>query len=104
MKKAPRWLLVAQFLLMAIAMVLLAFGLLCFLFGIAGLFGRVMDGSRAENRQLGLQFMGLSLGCVLPALAAFLLSVGLPRIVGRNRSSEGAGTAREVRTPLDSDP
>ena len=65
MKKAPRWLLVAQFLLMAISMVLLAFAVLCFLFGIAGLFGRVMDGSRAENRQLGLQFMGLSLGLSL---------------------------------------
>ena len=103
MKKAPRWLLVAQFLLMAFSMVLLAFAVLCFLFGIAGLFGRVMDGSRAENRQLGLQFMGLSLGCVLPALAAFLLAVGLPRIVGRKRPAGAEESFRDVQTPLDSE-
>ena len=81
--KTSRLRLMAQYLLLILALGSLIPAVLFFLGGILGLVGILADVGPAENRQFGLQAMGLSLlffvlagGAFLPAAILYRNSTG----------------------------
>ena len=78
--KKGRLLFIAQLLLVIVSIGFMVPAVLFFLGGLLGLSGILADVSISENRQFGLQFMGLSLLCFVLAAAAFVLAAVLYRI------------------------
>ena len=81
--KSSRLLFIAQLLLVILAIGLMVPAVLLFLGGLLGLGGILADVGPSENRQMGLQMMGLSLLCFVPAAGAFVLAALLYRISRR---------------------
>ena len=81
--KSSRLLFIAQLLLVILAIGLMVSAVLFFLGGLLGLGGILADVGPSENRRMGLQMMGLSLLCFVPAAGAFVLAVVLYRLSKR---------------------
>ena len=69
--KSSRLLFIAQCLLVILAIGFLVPAVLFFMGGILGLGGILADVGPSQNRQMGLQAMGLSLLCFVLAAGAF---------------------------------
>ena len=81
--KGSRRLFIAQFLLVIVSIGLMVPAALLFLGGLLGLGGTLADVGPSENRRMGLQMMGLSLLCFVPAAGAFVLAAVLYRVSTR---------------------
>lgn len=81
--KSARLLFIAQLLLVIVSIGFMVAAVLLFLGGLLGLGGILADVGPLENRRMGLQMMGLSLLCFVPAAGAFVLAVVLYRISRR---------------------
>ena len=81
--KSSRLLFIAQFLLVILSIGFMVPAVLFFLGGLLGLGGILADVGPSENRRMGLQMMGLSLLCFVPAAGGFILAAVLYRISTR---------------------